>query len=623
MLLTLLTLLLTPAAAVLLLDPFTLRIPAQQIPNASTPFNSSSLQTSFVFTAPSGKVVNVLPFFTQDFTRTQDANGAEVLTSASAPYFAVRLAPREEGVHTYLQAFSVPTGLAPLAGNFSCAGGPARPGDNFVAVRNRRFTLDNATSFFLVGENMAWPGCWPYFPGSAAFDNATGASYMYDRFLPKLAAVGGNWIRLWVGPSLVRDVAYEGQEGSFLALALAGKSAWGQYSLEAAWRIEHVVELARALGIKISLVLESQQCFGHGGSWGFWDACVFNAQNGGPLATGESPFTNPAAMAELRQRWHYILSRWAYSTSIFSFELQNEADDAQWPGGYSAAALNASLDFTALLQANDPYGHLIDNSYGGVGPASGPIHTFEALPSTSFTSVHAYNMADVAQAVWDTVTPHAALLDKPCFLEEFGTDWQGPYQHRDDPHGVGMHTGAWASLVGAGAGTGMQWFWAEVDTLDTYHRLAGAATLSRAVARQLLVYSWSIWDGAVAASGVKAGWTVGKDADSGELRAVIAWAYDAAYTQGACGRGQCTLGNHTGVTLSLLGLPLPAPGAVPILKWVNTSTGLFFSGTECREAAAALASAATQARERGVGAVDLTLPFTTQFSQDAALWVQW
>jgi hypothetical protein len=254
-------LLIVAAEAVLLFEPFTLQLSNASVPAPATPFNSSSLGTTFVFTAPSGRTYSVLPFFTQDFSRSHDARGDELLQPNGAPYFAVRYAPSELGLHTYVQVFAAPPagGAAPLSGNLTAEGGPVIPGDNYVAVKNNKFTLDNRTAFWLVGENMAWPGCWPYFNGSAAFDNATGASYMYDRFLPKLAAAGGNWIRLWVGPSLVRDVSWQGEEGSFLSVALASKVAFGAYNLEAAWRIEHIVDLCRSLGIKISLVLEAQQ----------------------------------------------------------------------------------------------------------------------------------------------------------------------------------------------------------------------------------------------------------------------------------------------------------------------------------------------------------------------------
>jgi len=302
-------------------DPFTLPI---SVPNLVTPFNSSSLGTVVDFRAPSGRVITVLPFYTQDFVRSQGIDGSEILTNTSLPYFAVRIAPTEEGTYFYQQRYTVATpSEVPASGNFTCAGGPSRSGDNYAFVQNRKFTLDNESAFFLIGEDMAWPGCWPYYPGSAQYDNATGKSYMYDRFLPKLAAVGGNWIRLWVGPSLVRDVSWQGEEGSFLPMALASKVPFGSYNLEVAWRIEHVLELARSLGIKITLVLEAQQAI-MGGTWGFWDASIYNSVNGGPLSgTSGHIFSNNVTMAELRQRWLYILSRWAYSTSIFSWELQN------------------------------------------------------------------------------------------------------------------------------------------------------------------------------------------------------------------------------------------------------------------------------------------------------------
>ena len=173
----------------------------------------------------------------------------------------------------------------------------------------------------------------------------------------------------------------------------------------------------------------------------------------------------------------------------------------------------------------------------------------------------------------------------------------------------------------------MQWFWAETDTLDTYHRLTGAATLSRAIGRQLLQYQWSIWDGSVNDTGINAGWTVAVDPKSqGALKAVISWVYDKNYTQLGCGSGQCTLSLHTNAYLTLLGLPLPSSGATPTLHWVNTTTGLFITGPEVHSgeaAAASLTVASAAARERGLTTVDMVFPYIGEFDRDAALWVEW
>ena len=110
----------------------------------------------------------------------------------------------------------------------------------------------------------------------------------------------------------------------------------------------------------------------------------------------------------------------SFFSRFHTFTQVAEADG--WAGGYNNDALAASIEFSALIQANDPYAHMIDNSFMGVSPLRGNNHVFETLNSTAFTSVHSYNMADVAACVWTSVTPHTSELGKPCFLEEFGTD---------------------------------------------------------------------------------------------------------------------------------------------------------------------------------------------------------
>ena len=223
-------------------------------------------------------------------------------------------------------------------------------------------------------------------------------------------------------------------------------------------------------------------------------------------------------------------------------------------------------------------------------------------------------MQDVASAVWGTVTKHVADIGKPCFMEEFGAKWQGPYQHQVDPAGVGMHTGAWASLVGLGAGTAMQWFWAETDTLGTYGRLAGAAALSKAIGAPLLAWNWTTWNGAGSGfsdARANAGWTVGVDAASGALKGALAWFYNRNFTQYACGNG-CILQTIEGAQFALGSLPSPEPGASPRIQFVNTTSGLPLGG------------GAGGGGAGGGGAAGA--PFTLQvppFSRDLAVFVEW
>lgn len=229
----------------------------------ANPFNVSSLQTWVTVTGPGVQEV-AFPFRKQNFNRAQDPFGNEVLTPVGDPFFAVRVAPTSLGEFTVVQHFSPgtnTTGIVPL--NITFLATPPLRDDGFACVDpgfGQFFKLDSDdAAFWLVGENMGWSGVWPYFNGSSRWSNGTGGTFMYDRYLSRLAAAGGNWIRLWLGPSLVSEPSWDGEQGSFLAMSLMGEVPFGEYSLAAAWRIDHVVETCRALGIKITVVLDAQQ----------------------------------------------------------------------------------------------------------------------------------------------------------------------------------------------------------------------------------------------------------------------------------------------------------------------------------------------------------------------------
>jgi hypothetical protein len=138
-------------------------------------------------------------------------------------------------------------------------------------------------------------------------------------------------------------------------------------------------------------------------------------------------------VAELGQRWDYIVARYGSSSSVFSWELQNEAND--WPGKFSAAALAVQLALLQRIQAQDAYGHPVQSSFSGVPGSAAEMDAFQKDPRVAFTVVHAYpNPAfslpcDVAATVWKLVAPLARAYAKPSFLQEFGASSAGPAGH--------------------------------------------------------------------------------------------------------------------------------------------------------------------------------------------------
>ena len=564
-------------------EPLQFEVPLPGGSPSPPSFNITS--TWLELSTPSGATTRHGIFFTQAYTRSQAANGSEQLAASGAPHYAVRVTCAELGPHAYAQRAAPGAVLPPgaLVGAFDCAP-PAAAADGWAAVdavRKQYFVLRNVSGthatapFWLVGENVAWPGVWPYFNGSAQWSNGTGGTYMYDRMLPRLAAVGGNYARIWACPSLVAEPENDGERGSFLALGLGALVPYGTYNLEAAWRLDYIVELARALGIKINLVLfTTQEACDDGGTWCFWDQAAWNAANGGPLANASDLWTSAPARAELEQRWRYVLARWAYSTSIFSWELANENDGA---AGWGEAAADLQLALASAIAAADPYGHLIDDSFLGYSEGDAAVRHMADDARIAFTAAHGYGDGDFAAAVWGMVSPRVARHGKPAFLQEHGASWKGPLQHELDPAGLGSHNAAWASAVGIGAGTGMSWWWCEIDALGQYERLRGAAAFVRgALAGRLLAYSWATWGNSSAAAGCAgagAGWMVGTD-DAGVARAAAFFAYNRNHTWAAQHAGaQLNAIADCEITLRALNTRAPA-----VVTWYDTDTGLPLEG---------------------------------------------
>ena len=78
-------------------------------------------------------------------------------------------------------------------------------------------------------------------------------TYMYDRYFAKLAAAGGNYVRLWVGLSCLPP------KNTPISLAGGAGAKLGSYSLEAAWRIDYILALGERHGIYVLICFEAQQ----------------------------------------------------------------------------------------------------------------------------------------------------------------------------------------------------------------------------------------------------------------------------------------------------------------------------------------------------------------------------
>ncbi len=411
------------------------------------PFDPEDVDVSCTFTSPTGRSVHINGFYYQNYTRGQEAGGAEKLTPLGQPGFRVRFSPDQAGIWRYSVKVRDRTGIATgKPGSFTAL--PSKlPG--YVQVSNKApgiFELrPHAPSaavsnkpLFLVGENMCWSG--------------NKGTFEFDTWLHDLAVNGGNFIRLWCsnGNTTIESMPEKGQSQS----ATSGYHGLGAYSLDHAWRIDRILEAARQNGIYTMLCLGTYGDLKTGGYFneGQWPVNPYNIANGGPCATPEDFWKLPAARKKYQQKLRYFASRYGWDPHLHSWEFWNEAEAPTTWISEMADFLKGSGKFAGVPA--DPFRHLVSTTYG--------TDAIWNLPQIDFTMTHSYgtgNVPDIAPVEADDAFAHAKY-SRPHFLAEFGIDWRGGDEQYDKAgDGINLHNGLWAGVASGNAGTAMLWYW--------------------------------------------------------------------------------------------------------------------------------------------------------------------
>lgn len=426
----------------------------------ANPFDPQEVEVWAVFAGPGG-AQRVQGFWYQGFARRLEtdagtrsaAGGRQVLVPTGEQGWRIRYTPQVPGVYT-CRVF-----LRDRDGTVTVAEGPAftvAPGHHTGFVRISRhdpayFACDNGDLYFPMGENMGW--------GNA------GRTYDYDVWCRRLAAAGGNCIRVWMSSWAF---AIEGPEG--------GPGDYGP-RLDRAWELDYLFGLCEELGIRIVLVLVN-----HGSVSTFcnpdWDRNAYNRQNpGGFLDQAAAFFTDAQARDLFRRRLRYIVARWAHSPSLLAWELFNEVDLTDGWRQCKGAVAEWHGEMARYIRSLDPYGHLITSSY--MGDTLDPL--LWHLPELDFVQYHTYGHRDLVPHIAAAVS-HLAQYGRPVCVAEFGTDTRGA--DTNDREGVWLHEGIWAAVFAKAAGAAWPWWWDTcVHPLDLYRHWLG---LSRFLAGEAL-----------------------------------------------------------------------------------------------------------------------------------------
>ncbi len=410
------------------------------------PFEPEEISVEAIVATPSMKTWRVPGFLYQPFERhlvpdDQDPKvKKEEVTPAGPPRWQVRLAFTEPGTHVVRVSARDRTGRVvsePL--RFE-----VQPADVPGMVRRhpkdpRYFATDRGETFFPLGANVCWAG------PRGTFD--------YDDWLSRYARSGCNLIRVWLSPFWT-TFAMNTPESGFDAIDLGN-----------AWRLDHVVQMAEKLGIRIMPCIDSFNILrsterAHGN----YEDAPYARTRGGPLRRPLDYFTHPRSLRAYRNRLRYLVARYGYSTSIFAWELWNEVNIIDDYDSEVVARWHATM--ARYLRQTDPWHHMVTTSFAG---AKGDPAVF-ALPELDFTQTHTYNNPDLAKTLAEQLRANGLpLADKPHLYGEFGIAGSGDDTAAKDPTGIHLHNALYASVGLPLAGAPMTWWWdSYVHAKDLY-----------------------------------------------------------------------------------------------------------------------------------------------------------
>jgi len=306
------------------------------------PFDPEVVDVQGHFLAPSGRRTAVPGFYYQEYARTADAGGNEKLIPVGAPCWKVRFAPDEQGQWRYFVLVKDAIEEIHTEEGSFVAGPPADPrGRVRISQADPRFfELSNGEFFYPLGINMRDGG------DQAGAQLGTFDFEDYFRFFDEKSI---RFVRTWMCAWWAGIEWSERYDSRFDGV--------GRYCMYNAWRLDRAVDLAEQHNLFLQLTFNSHGQIRRDKFDAEWEYNPYSVKNGGFVASPAMFFTDPDVKRLFRQRYRYIVARWAYSPKIMSWEFFNEVDLVE---GYNPAEVAAwHQEMARYLRSIDPWKHLI------------------------------------------------------------------------------------------------------------------------------------------------------------------------------------------------------------------------------------------------------------------------
>ncbi len=399
------------------------------------PFDPAQVTLDATGTGPGGLKLTMPGFLYQEFTREKDAEGREKIAPAGDPVWMVRFCPTKAGPWQARLTVTDKTGTA-TSPPVSFTATPSKS-HGFIrrSPDSRYFQYGDGAPITLIGENIAWA--------------SKGGSFDFDPWLIEAGKAGINFARIWL------------QWDKTLSIETKQSGA-GRYDLGNAWRMDHVLDVARENGVRVLFTCDSPEPYQKEHYWlgkltsKPWENCPHNAANGGPLNTPEEFYTTEAGHELIRRRLRYIVARWGFDTNIMCWELWNELNCFPGWTNLIPQIVDWHKEMAAQVRRLDPHRHLITTSFGN---AYGD-DTIWKVPELDFVQSHLYGFRRVGTTYAAVTEDMHTRYGRPHVVGEFGPKMAelGPMP-QTDPTGLNLRHGIWSTMLGGGAAAALTWCW--------------------------------------------------------------------------------------------------------------------------------------------------------------------
>jgi len=399
------------------------------------PFDPDDVQVTAHIVAPSGKHSAVSGFYTKDY---------EPLGPKGESRWLVRFMPVEAGAYTGTVHVQDHAGEQSVA--LPAFAAKASKDDGFIRIdKDNRYFVRDGGVFFPLGHNAAW--------------FLTKPVTSYETCFTRMEQAGENTVRVWTAD-----------------WSLGPESRWknplGRYDLQRAWELDQVLDEAEAHHLAVILTMLVPGDYAED----FDKNSPYSAKFGGPCATGQEFFTNPAARQFFQRRLRYTIARYAHHRNLLAWELWNEVDGI-WGKNYPAnIVVPWHQEMSRYIKQLDPYSHLVTTSFAY---RQRDAEVWK-LPDIDFTQSHIYSAPEeygtihlptrLAEYSW----PKWREFGKPTLVSEFGGHPRTGWTNAEDG-GVALHNGLWSGALAGAAGVPLYWWWDYVEKANLYGQFAAVS----------------------------------------------------------------------------------------------------------------------------------------------------